>query len=63
MPPNSYFLQTHSFSANAFQGQILAEELDLEIALRERLAATLEFRVNWAFILQEALMNDTNATG
>ena len=37
---------------------LLAEEFDLEIALRKRLAATIESRVTWALILQEALSND-----
>jgi hypothetical protein len=59
---NSHLHLTYSFAANAFQHQVLTEELDLEIALRERLAATLEFRVAWALILQKALTNDTNTT-
>lgn len=55
--------QTHSSPANAFQCQILTEEIDLEIALRERLAATLDFRVVWALILQDSLANDAVTTG
>jgi len=34
---------------------ILLSEIDLEIGLRERLAATLESRIKWASLLQEAL--------
>jgi|SRR5882762_7134829 len=37
---------------------LLAEEFDLEIALRQRLAATIESRVTWALLLHETLSND-----
>lgn len=39
--------------------QLLAEEFDLEIALRKRLAATIESRVTWGLILQETLSDYT----
>ncbi|KAH7923356.1 hypothetical protein BV22DRAFT_1130736 [Leucogyrophana mollusca] len=38
--------------------QLLAEEFDLEIALRQRLAATIESRINWALLLQDSLAGD-----
>ncbi|KAK7438473.1 hypothetical protein VKT23_018088 [Stygiomarasmius scandens] len=37
---------------------ILLSEIDLEIGLRERLAATLESRIKWASLLQEALTHE-----
>ncbi|THV06887.1 hypothetical protein K435DRAFT_848574 [Dendrothele bispora CBS 962.96] len=37
---------------------ILLTELDIEIGLRERLAVTLESRIKWAALLQEALNNE-----
>jgi hypothetical protein len=37
---------------------LIAQEFDLEIALRKRLAATIESRVTWALILQQTLSND-----
>lgn len=40
------------------QQLLLAQEFDLEIALRKRLAATIESRVTWALILQQTLSND-----
>jgi hypothetical protein len=40
--------------------QVLAEELDLEIALRQRLSNTIESRITWALLLQESLMKDAN---
>ncbi|KAF5343526.1 hypothetical protein D9758_012969 [Tetrapyrgos nigripes] len=38
---------------------ILVSEIDLEISLRERLAATLESRIKWASLLQDALNSET----
>ncbi|KAF7795617.1 hypothetical protein EIP86_006782 [Pleurotus ostreatoroseus] len=35
--------------------QLLLEEIDLEIALQERLAATVQSRVSWALLLQQAV--------
>lgn len=40
--------------------QVLAEELDLEIALRQRLLNAVESRITWALLLQESLMKDAN---
>jgi len=40
---------------------LLAQEFDLEIALRKRLAATIESRVAWALILQHTLSNDVTS--
>jgi hypothetical protein len=42
-----------------FQAQhLLAEEFDLEIALRQWLAATIESGVTWALLLHETLLNN-----
>ncbi|KAH7915481.1 hypothetical protein BJ138DRAFT_997877 [Hygrophoropsis aurantiaca] len=35
--------------------QLVAEEIDFEIALRQRLAATIESRITWALLLEESL--------
>jgi hypothetical protein len=35
--------------------ELEAHELELEIRLKQRLAATLESRITWALILQESL--------
>ncbi|EGN93831.1 hypothetical protein SERLA73DRAFT_78206 [Serpula lacrymans var. lacrymans S7.3] len=42
--------------------QLLAEEFDLEISLRQRLAATIESRITWALLLQDSLEKDLPAT-
>lgn len=58
-PFSPLFESTHFWPDNAFRTrQLLAEEFDLEIALRQRLAATIESRVTWALVLQETLSND-----
>ncbi|KDQ50500.1 hypothetical protein JAAARDRAFT_51235 [Jaapia argillacea MUCL 33604] len=41
--------------------QLILEEIDLEIGLRERLAATVNSQITWALILQEALLKDLPA--
>ena len=35
--------------------QIVAEEVDVEISLRQRLASTIESRIAWACVLQNTL--------
>jgi hypothetical protein len=53
------FLKTNFRPDNIFSTrQLLGEEFDLEIALRQRLAATIESRVTWALILQDILSDD-----
>lgn len=41
--------------------KIAAEEIDLEIALRQRLAATISDRITWAILLQESLSRGLEA--
>lgn len=43
--------------------QILLEEIDLEVALRQRLAATIESRITWALLLQETLARELSLPG
>ena len=43
--------------------QILLEEIDLEVALRQRLASTIESRITWALLLQETLTRELNLSG
>ena len=50
----AHFCPDDTFGAR----QLLAEEFDLEIVLRKRLAATIESRVIWALVLQEVLSNN-----
>ena len=38
--------------------QIIAEEIGLEIAIRQRLLSTIDSRISWALMLQEALTQD-----
>lgn len=38
--------------------QILNNEIDLEIGLRERLQKTIEGRIQWATFLQDALTSE-----
>ncbi|KAH9924672.1 uncharacterized protein BXZ73DRAFT_103512 [Epithele typhae] len=40
--------------------QITLEEIDLEIALRNRLAETIQLRIEWAHLLQESLRQSGN---
>ncbi|KAL0580194.1 hypothetical protein V5O48_001787 [Marasmius crinis-equi] len=42
--------------------QAIIPEIDVEIGLRERLAETIEARIAWALLLQEALQNDTSSS-
>ena len=37
--------------------RLLLEEIDLEIALQERLAVTVQSRISWALLLQQAVAN------
>ncbi|KAG2133346.1 hypothetical protein DEU56DRAFT_420724 [Suillus clintonianus] len=39
--------------------QLIAEEIDLEIAIRQRLLNTIDSRITWALMLQEALTRDS----
>ncbi|KAJ3545524.1 hypothetical protein NM688_g5616 [Phlebia brevispora] len=43
--------------------QLLLEEVDLEIALQERLAATVQSRITWALLLQQAVEKDVSGSG
>ncbi|GJE88777.1 hypothetical protein PsYK624_048630 [Phanerochaete sordida] len=43
--------------------RILLEELDLEVALRERLTSTVQSRITWALLLQEALQKELQHPG
>jgi hypothetical protein len=43
--------------------RVILEEIDLEIALRERLASTVESRITWALLLQEALQKELRHPG
>lgn len=44
--------------------RLMLEEVDLEIAMRERIASVLESRMTWALLLQKTLENSqTNGTG
>ncbi|EKM51788.1 uncharacterized protein PHACADRAFT_31601 [Phanerochaete carnosa HHB-10118-sp] len=43
--------------------RILLEEIDLEVALRERLTSTVQSRITWALLLQEALEKDVRHPG
>lgn len=38
--------------------QLILEEVDLEIALQERLVTAAQSRISWALLLQQALQND-----
>ncbi|KAG2106557.1 uncharacterized protein F5147DRAFT_227287 [Suillus discolor] len=40
--------------------QLIAEEIDLDIAIRQRLLSTIESRITWALMLQEALTRDSS---
>jgi hypothetical protein len=40
--------------------QLALQELDLELALRDRVAATVQSRITWALLLQEALSKELN---
>ncbi|KAG2360642.1 hypothetical protein BDR07DRAFT_1610633 [Suillus spraguei] len=40
--------------------QLIAEEIDLEIAIRQRLLNTIDSRITWALMLQEALAQDSS---
>ncbi|KAG1841922.1 hypothetical protein DFJ58DRAFT_807417 [Suillus subalutaceus] len=40
--------------------QLIAEEIDLEIAIRQRLLSTIDSRITWALMLQEALVRDSS---
>ncbi|KAG1780601.1 hypothetical protein EV702DRAFT_1042864 [Suillus placidus] len=40
--------------------QLIAEEIDLEIAIRQRLLSTIDSRITWALMLQEALARDSS---
>ncbi|KAK1217408.1 hypothetical protein PQX77_019948 [Marasmius sp. AFHP31] len=42
--------------------QAIIPEVDVEIGLRQRLADTIEARIAWASLLQEALENDTSSS-
>ncbi|KAL6302839.1 hypothetical protein BKA93DRAFT_379999 [Sparassis latifolia] len=46
-----------------FFSQVLQEELDVEIALRERLSDTIQSRITWALLLQESLGRDLRRHG
>ena len=35
--------------------QIILEEIDLEVAIRQRIADTVQSRITWALLLQESL--------
>ncbi|EIW59252.1 uncharacterized protein TRAVEDRAFT_71391 [Trametes versicolor FP-101664 SS1] len=50
--------QPHSAYSPSFQ-QIILEEIDLEVAIRQRIAHTVQSRLTWALLLQESL--DRNA--
>ncbi|KAL4251232.1 hypothetical protein ABKN59_006315 [Abortiporus biennis] len=43
--------------------QIVLEELDLEIALRERLLSTVQSRLTWALVLQQQTVSALNTSG
>lgn len=38
--------------------QVIAEEVDVEISLRQRLASSIESRIAWAYTLQKTLAGD-----
>ncbi|OJA15823.1 hypothetical protein AZE42_04030 [Rhizopogon vesiculosus] len=38
--------------------QLISEEIDLEISIRQRLLSTIDSRITWALVLQEALTQD-----
>jgi hypothetical protein len=40
--------------------QLIAEEIDLEISIRQRLLSTIDSRITWALMLQEALARDSS---
>ena len=40
--------------------RIVLEELDLELALKDRIAATVQSRITWALLLQESLNKEFN---
>jgi hypothetical protein len=40
--------------------QLVLDELDLELALKDRVANTLQSRITWALLLQESLEKDLN---
>ena len=42
--------------------RVILEEIDLEIGLHERLSETVQSRITWAFLLQEALQHDLPGT-
>ncbi|TFK52648.1 hypothetical protein OE88DRAFT_1658023 [Heliocybe sulcata] len=50
----SWTTSSDSYTVSPLQ-QIIAEEIDLEIALRQRLASTISDRITWALLLQESL--------
>ena len=51
---NSFFKDSAESTRTPLR-QIVAEEIDLEIALRERLVETIESKITWALLLQEQL--------
>lgn len=42
----------------ALTRRILLEEVELEIALQERIARTVQSRITWALLLQQAVNSD-----
>ncbi len=59
-PPSSKRQRTTAQRAPSPCQQLLLEEIDLEIGLQDRLRATVESRITWALLLQEALEKDVN---
>ncbi|RPD62519.1 hypothetical protein L226DRAFT_330040 [Lentinus tigrinus ALCF2SS1-7] len=43
--------------------QLALEEIDLEIAIRQRIADTIQARLTWASLLRESLRTSTNGSG
>ena len=47
-----------SQEASALRRRVVLQELDVEIALQERIARTVESRITWALLLQQAVQSD-----
>ena len=43
--------------------RLILEEIDLELALRERLVSTVQSRITWAMLLQEELRKELSHSG
>ncbi|KAI0927055.1 hypothetical protein AcV5_007694 [Taiwanofungus camphoratus] len=59
----SRFSAEHDNYSTPSHKQIVLEELDLEIALRQRLSHTIQSRLTWALLLQETLEKDFRVHG